>query len=150
MAEFFIGNLTRSSMICYAGVPRTVRIFGLVAPPVCARAKRNVSVNREGPNAFRLGCASQAGEDSRAVARVNMLLTSHLSEGVGFTIRRLGGSGLDAVTSTARGIRSNDAHLELAGNNEYMTRAPFVVGEVILASGQSAKNHATNFSFDGH
>ena len=94
-----------------------------------------------------MGCANQAGEDNRNVARMAVLLAGLPTAVSGSTINRLCGSGLDAVGTAARAIKSGDAHLMLAGGVESMTRAPFVMGKATEAFSRSAEVYDTTIGW---
>src|SRR6185312_10771917 len=93
------------------------------------------------------GCANQAGEDNRNVARMATLLAGLPTSVPGSTINRLCGSGLDAVGSAARAIRAGDAELMIAGGVESMTRAPFVMGKATEAFSRSAEIYDTTIGW---
>ena len=99
---------------------------------------RNASVDREAVDDCIFGCANQAGEDNRNVARMSLLLAGLPPVVPGSTVNRLRGSGLDAVGTAARAIRAGDAALMLAGGVESMTRAPFVIGKSAEAFSRQA------------
>src|SRR6202012_4324144 len=106
-----------------------VRTDDLAAHPIRTLAERNKGIDWEALDDCILGCANQAGEDNRNVARMAVLLAGLPSTVPGSTINRLCGSGLDAVGTAARAIKSGDAHLMLAGGVERMTRGPCGMGE---------------------
>jgi acetyl-CoA acetyltransferase len=128
--------MTRQAFICdairtpfgrFAGALSSIRTDDLAALPLRALMARNAAADWEALDDVMLGCANQAGEDNRNVARMALLLAG-LPIGVsGSTINRLCGSGLDAVGSAARAIRSGEASLIIAGGVESMSRAPFVM-----------------------
>ena len=147
MTEAYICDFTRSPIGRYAGALRDVRTDDLAAHPLRSLAERNPGVDWEALDDCILGCANQAGEDNRNVARMAVLLAG-LPAGVsGATINRLCGSGLDAVGTAARAIKCGDAHLMLAGGVESMTRAPFVMGKATEAFSRSAEVYDTTIGW---
>lgn len=127
MAEAFICDAVRTPIGRYGGALATVRADDLAAIPLAALRERNPGVDWDALDDVILGCANQAGEDNRNVARMAALLAG-LGESVpGSTINRLCGSGLDATAMAARAIRAGDAEIIVAGGVESMSRAPFVM-----------------------
>jgi acetyl-CoA acyltransferase len=119
----------------------------IAAHPIRALAERNAGVDWEALDDCIMGCANQAGEDNRNVARMAVLLAGLPTAVSGSTINRLCGSGLDAVGTAARAIKSGDAHLMLAGGVESMTRAPFVMGKATEAFSRSAEVYDTTIGW---
>jgi len=136
MAEAFIVAGTRTPIGRYAGALAAVRADDLAALVVRALVERLPGVDWEALDDVVLGCANQAGEDNRNVARMAALLAGLPVSAPGSTINRLCGSGLDAVGSAARAIRAGDADLVLAGGVESMTRAPFVMPKAPVPFGR--------------
>jgi 3-oxoadipyl-CoA thiolase len=129
MTEAFICDAIRTPIGRLNGALSTVRADDLAAVPLKALMERNRDLDWGAVDDVVLGCANQAGEDNRNVARMALLLAG-LPEGVpGATVNRLCGSGLNAVGSAAQAIRSGDAELIVAGGVESMTRAPYVLGK---------------------
>ena len=129
MPDAFICDAIRTPIGKLGGALSTVRADELAAIPIRALVERNPDVDWSAVDDTILGCANQAGEDNRNVARMAVLLAG-LPEAVpGSTVNRLCGSGLNAVGSAARAIRSGDAELMIAGGIESMTRAPYVLGK---------------------
>ena len=127
MAEAFICDAVRTPIGRYGGALAAVRADDLAAIPLGALKERNPGIDWAAIDDVILGCANQAGEDNRNVARMAALLAG-LGEGApGATINRLCGSGLDAVGIAARAIRAGEADFIVAGGVESMTRAPFVM-----------------------
>jgi acetyl-CoA acyltransferase len=127
MQEAFICDAVRTPFGRYGGSLSSVRADDLGAVPLRALVARNAKVDWEAVADVLYGCANQAGEDNRNVARMSLLLAG-LPIGVpGATINRLCGSGMDAVGTAARAIRSGEAGLMIAGGVESMSRAPFVM-----------------------
>src|ERR1700749_3887817 len=147
MAEAYICDFTRSPIGRSAGALRDVRADDLAAHPIRALAERNAGVDWEALDDCIMGCANQAGEDNRNVARMAVLLAGLPTAVSGSTINRLCGSGLDAVGTAARAIKSGDAHLMLAGGVESMTRAPFVMGKASEAFSRSAEVYDTTIGW---
>src|SRR6202453_243581 len=147
MAEAYICDFTRSPIGRYAGALKDVRTDDLAAHPIRALAARNASIDWEALDDCIMGCANQAGEDNRNVARMAVLLAALPTAVSGSTINRLCGSGLDAVGTAARAIKSGDAHLMLAGGVESMTRAPFVMGKATEAFSRSAEVYDTTIGW---
>jgi 3-oxoadipyl-CoA thiolase len=139
MADAYICDFARTPIGRYAGVLRDVRTDDLAAHPIRALAERNAGVDWEALDDCIMGCANQAGEDNRNVARMAVLLAGLTTHVPGGTVNRLCGSGLDAVGTAARAIRAGEADLMLAGGVESMTRAPFVMGKQSEAFGRSAE-----------
>jgi 3-oxoadipyl-CoA thiolase len=139
MADAYICDFARTPIGRYAGVLRDVRTDDLAAHPIKALMARNTGVDWEALDDCIMGCANQAGEDNRNVARMAVLLAGLSTHVPGGTVNRLCGSGLDAVGTAARAIRSGEADLMLAGGVESMTRAPFVMGKQTEAFGRSAE-----------
>ena len=127
MPEAFICDAVRTPIGRYAGALAGVRADDLGAIPIKALMERNAKVDWAAVSDVLYGCANQAGEDNRNVARMAALLAG-LPQGVpGATINRLCGSGMDAVGTAARAIRAGEAELMIAGGVESMSRAPFVM-----------------------
>ncbi len=139
MSEVFICDSIRTPVGRYAGSLSSVRADDLAAIPLKALMERNPGVDWAALDDVILGCANQAGEDNRNVARMSTLLAG-LPEAVsGSTINRLCGSGLNAVGSAAQAIKAGDAELMIAGGVESMSRAPFVMGKATSAFSRAAE-----------
>ena len=139
MSEVFICDSIRTPVGRYGGSLSSVRADDLAAIPLKALMERNPGVDWEAVDDVILGCANQAGEDNRNVARMASLLAG-LSETVSAsTINRLCGSGMNAVGSAAQAIKAGDAELMIAGGVESMSRAPFVMGKATAAFSRSAE-----------
>jgi 3-oxoadipyl-CoA thiolase len=123
----FICDAIRTPFGRYGGALSSLRADDLGALPIRALVERNPQVDWAAVTDVLYGCANQAGEDNRNVARMSLLLAGLPQEVPGATINRLCGSGLDAVGSAARAIRSGEAQLMIAGGVESMSRAPFVM-----------------------
>jgi 3-oxoadipyl-CoA thiolase len=130
---------TRTAIGRYGGRLAPVRPDDLAAHVIRALVERTPSVDYEAVDDVILGCANQAGEDNRNVARMAALLAGLPVETAGSTVNRLCGSGLDALAIAARAIRSGDADLIVAGGVESMSRAPFVMAKAATAWSRTAE-----------
>jgi 3-oxoadipyl-CoA thiolase len=147
MPHAFICDATRTPIGRYAGALAEVRADDLAAVPIRALKARNPAVDWARLDDTILGCANQAGEDNRNVARMAALLAG-LGEGApGTTLNRLCGSGMDAVGTAARAIKAGEAHLYLAGGVESMTRAPFVLGKAAAPFARAAEMYDTTIGW---
>ena len=129
MTEAFICDAVRTPIGRYGGVLSGVRTDDLAAIPIAALMRRNASVDWQAVDDVVLGCANQAGEDNRNLARMAALLAGLPVDVPGVTVNRLCGSGLDAVAIAARQVRSGEAELLIAGGAESMSRAPYVLSK---------------------
>ncbi len=127
MTEAYICDAIRTPFGRYGGALSSIRADDLGAVPINALMERNPTVDWSKVSDVLYGCANQAGEDNRNVARMSALLAGLPMEVPGGTINRLCGSGLDAVGTAARAIKSGEASLLIAGGVESMSRAPFVM-----------------------
>jgi 3-oxoadipyl-CoA thiolase len=127
MTQAFICDAIRTPFGRYGGALSSVRADDLGAIPLRALMQRNPSVDWAAVADVLYGCANQAGEDNRNVARMSLLLAGLPKDVPGGTINRLCGSGMDAVGTAARAIKSGEAQLMIAGGVESMSRAPFVM-----------------------
>jgi acetyl-CoA C-acetyltransferase len=137
MTQAFICDAVRTPFGRYGGALSSVRTDDLGAVPIQALMARNAKVDWAEVADVLYGCANQAGEDNRNVARMAALLAGLPIEVPGATINRLCGSGLDAVGSAARAIRAGEAGLMIAGGVESMSRAPFVMPKAESAFSRS-------------
>ena len=133
MQDVFICDAVRTPIGRYAGALSSVRADDLGALPMKALIERNPQVDWQKVEEVFYGCANQAGEDNRNVARMSSLLAGLPIQVPGVTLNRLCGSGLDAVGSAARAIISGQIKLAIAGGVESMSRAPFVMGKPTTA-----------------
>ncbi len=133
MKEVFICDAVRTPFGRYGGSLATIRTDDLAAIPIRALLARNPTVDWAAVDDVIYGCANQAGEDNRNVARMALLLAELPQEVPGSTVNRLCGSSMDAVGIAARAIRSGETDLMIAGGVESMTRAPFVLGKAEAA-----------------
>ncbi|MFA6022431.1 MAG: beta-ketoacyl synthase N-terminal-like domain-containing protein, partial [Rhodospirillales bacterium] len=133
MSEVFICDAIRTPIGRYGGVLSSVRADDLAAIPLKALMERNPKVDWEAIDDCILGCANQAGEDNRDVARMAVLLAGLPISIGGTTINRLCGSGMDAVLTAARAIKAGESDILIAGGVESMSRAPFVMPKAVSA-----------------
>jgi len=147
MTDAFICDAIRTPIGRYAGALKDVRADDLGALPLRELMRRNPGVDWSAVDDVIYGCANQAGEDNRNVARMSALLAGLPQEVSGTTINRLCGSGMDAVGTAARAIRAGEAGLMLAGGVESMTRAPFVMGKSEAAFSRAAAIYDTTIGW---
>ncbi|MBY3140758.1 3-oxoadipyl-CoA thiolase [Rhizobium laguerreae] len=147
MTEAFICDYVRTPIGRFAGSLSQVRADDLGAIPLKALMQRNGAVDWEAVDDVIFGCANQAGEDNRNVARMSALLAGLPIAVPGTTINRLCGSGMDAVITAARAIRSGEAELMIAGGVESMSRAPFVMPKAETAFSRAAEIHDTTIGW---
>ena len=139
MNSVFICDAVRTPIGRYGGTLATVRADDLGAVPIRALLERNPSLDWAQLDELFLGCANQAGEDNRNVARMSLLLAGLPESVPGVTINRLCGSGMDAVGTAARAIGSGQIELAIAGGVESMTRAPLVMSKAETAFGREQR-----------
>ena len=139
MKQAFICDAIRTPIGRYGGALKDVRADDLGAIPLRALMERNPTADWSLIDDLIFGCANQAGDDNRNVARMSLLLAGLPLSVPGATINRLCGSGMDAVGSAARAIKSGEAGLMIAGGVESMTRAPFVMGKADSAFSRNAQ-----------
>lgn len=147
MTEVFICDYIRTPIGRFGGALAPVRADDLGAVPLRALMARNVAVDWQAVDDVVFGCANQAGEDNRNVARMSALLAGLPLEVPGTTINRLCGSGMDAVLTAARQIASGEASLMIAGGVESMSRAPFVMPKAESAFSRAAEIHDTTIGW---
>jgi acetyl-CoA C-acetyltransferase len=147
MQDVFIVDAVRTPIGRHGGALKDVRADDLGAIPIRELLRRNPDVDWKAVDDVIYGCANQAGEDNRNVARMSALLAGLPQEVPGSTVNRLCGSGLDAVGSAARAIRSGEARLMIAGGVESMTRAPFVMGKAEVAFSRQAQIYDTSIGW---
>jgi 3-oxoadipyl-CoA thiolase len=145
--EVFICDAVRTPFGRYGGALATVRTDDLAAIPIRALQERNPGVDWAALDDVIYGCANQAGEDNRNVARMALLLAGLPKEVPGATINRLCGSSLDALGIAARAIKSGETELIIAGGVESMTRAPFVTGKADSAFSRNAETFDTTIGW---
>jgi len=139
MSDAFICDAVRTPIGRYGGALASVRPDDLAAIPLTALKARNPKLDVSKIDDVIFGCANQAGEDNRNVARMAVLLSGLPLDIPGATINRLCGSGMDAIGTAARAIKAGEAELMIAGGVESMTRAPFVQGKADAAFSRSAQ-----------
>ena len=147
ITEAFICDAIRTPIGRYGGALSSVRTDDLGALPLKALMARNAKVDWAAVADVIYGCANQAGEDNRNVARMSLLLAGLPVEVPGATVNRLCGSGMDAVGIAARAIRSGEAQLMIAGGVESMSRAPFVMPKAETAFARSNAVHDTTIGW---
>ena len=139
MSEAFICDAIRTPIGRYGGALSPVRADDLGAIPLKALKERNTDIDWDAVDDLVMGCANQAGEDNRNVARMAALLAGLGEKVPGTTVNRLCGSGMDAATIAARAIKAGEADLIIAGGVESMSRAPFVMGKADSAFSRNAE-----------
>ena len=139
MRPVFLCDAVRTPIGRYGGALAAVRADDLAAIPICELVKRHSRLDWNALDEVMLGCANQAGEDNRNVARMALLLAGLPETVPGTTINRLCGSGMDAVGAAARAIACGEADLVIAGGVESMSRAPFVMSKAETAFQRSAE-----------
>lgn len=147
MQEAYICDAIRTPFGRYGGALSTVRTDDLGAVPIRALLARNRGLDPALIDDVLYGCANQAGEDNRNVARMSLLLAGLPKEVPGATINRLCGSGMDAVGSAARAIKSGEAQLLMAGGVESMSRSPFVIPKSATAFSRSSAIYDTTIGW---
>ena len=147
MTEAFICDAVRTPIGRYGGALAHVRADDLAAIPIRALMERNPGVDWDALDDIILGCANQAGEDNRNLARMAGLLAGLPHKSGGVTLNRLCGSGMDAVTMAARVIRGSEADLVIAGGSESMSRAPFVMAKATSAFDRNAEMYDTTIGW---
>jgi len=147
MREAFICDAIRTPIGRYGGALAPVRTDDLGAIPIKALMARNPEVDWARVDDVIYGCANQAGEDNRNVARMCLLLAGLPEEVPGATVNRLCGSGMDAVGTAARAIKTGEAELMIAGGVESMSRAPFVMGKAETAFSRKAEIYDTTIGW---
>src|ERR1700687_5046938 len=146
-SEVFICDAARTPIGRYGGSLAKVRTDDLAAVPIRALVARNPKVDWSALDEVYFGCANQAGEDNRNVARMALLLAGLPGPIPGITINRLCASGLDAVGSAARAIRAGEIEFAVAGGVESMTRAPFVMGKATEAFQRTNETYDTTIGW---
>ncbi|HEY8244837.1 MAG TPA: 3-oxoadipyl-CoA thiolase [Casimicrobiaceae bacterium] len=147
MAEAFICDAIRTPFGRYGGALASVRTDDLAAIPIRALRERNPRVDWDAVDDVLYGCANQAGEDNRNVARMALLLAGLPESVPGSTINRLCGSSLDAIAIAARAIKTGETSLMIAGGVESMSRAPFVLAKAAEAYSRAAKVEDTTLGW---
>lgn len=147
MTEAFICDYIRTPIGRFGGSLSSVRADDLGAIPLKALMERNTAVDWEALGDVIYGCANQAGEDNRNVARMSLLLAGMPASVSGTTVNRLCGSGMDAVITAARAIKSGETELMIAGGVESMSRAPFVIPKAETAFSRNAEIYDTTIGW---
>ncbi len=147
MTNAYICDYIRTPIGRFGGSLSTIRADDLGAVPLKALMERNTSVDWGAVDDVIFGCANQAGEDNRNVARMSSLLAGLPITVTGTTINRLCGSGMDAVITAARAIRAGEAELMIAGGVESMSRAPFVLPKAETAFSRNAEVYDTTIGW---
>ncbi|WP_134496440.1 3-oxoadipyl-CoA thiolase [Microvirga pakistanensis] len=147
MREAYICAYVRTPIGRYGGALSGVRADDLAAVPLKALLERHSQIDFEAVDDVIYGCANQAGEDNRNVARMALLLAGLPGSVPGTTINRLCGSGMDAVITAARAIKAGEAELMIAGGVESMSRAPFVMPKAETAFSRTAEIHDTTIGW---
>ncbi|RQT65337.1 3-oxoadipyl-CoA thiolase [Burkholderia cepacia] len=147
MTDAYICDAIRTPIGRYGGALKDVRADDLGAVPLKALVERNRDVDWMAIDDVIYGCANQAGEDNRNVARMSALLAGLPTDVPGTTLNRLCGSGMDAVGTAARAIKAGEARLMIAGGVESMTRAPFVMGKAASAFARQADIYDTTIGW---
>jgi acetyl-CoA acyltransferase len=147
MPYAFICDYVRTPIGRFGGSLASVRADDLAAVPIRALVARHPEVDWEAVDDVVYGCANQAGEDNRNVARMAALLAGLPVSVTGTTINRLCGSGMDAVLTAARAVRAGEAQLMIAGGVESMSRAPFVMPKAETAFSRNAEIHDTTIGW---
>ena len=147
MPEAFICDAIRTPIGRYGGSLSSIRTDDLAALPISTLMERNTSVNWEKVDDVIYGCVNQSGEDNRNIARMALLLAGLPDSVPGVSVNRLCASGMHAVGSAARGIRSGDADLFIAGGVEGMSRSPFVMAKATTAFSRNAEIYDTTMGW---
>ncbi|MBT8058898.1 MAG: 3-oxoadipyl-CoA thiolase [Gammaproteobacteria bacterium] len=147
MSDVFICDGIRTPVGRYGGSLAPVRTDDLGAIPISVLMERNPGVDWGALDDVALGCANQAGEDNRNVARMSSLLAGLPQEVPGVTVNRLCGSGLNAVGSCAAAIRAGEGELMIAGGVESMSRSPFVIGKAESSFGRAQQMQDTTMGW---
>ncbi len=137
MKDVYICDAIRTPVGRYGGILSTVRTDDLAAIPLTELMKRNPKVDWKAVDDIWMGCANQAGEDNRNVARMASLLAGFSETIPAVTVNRLCGSGMDAIGSAARAIKAGEIEFAIAGGVESMSRSPFVMGKAETAFGRT-------------
>jgi len=147
MTDAFICDAVRTPIGRYGGALAAVRTDDLAAVPLAALLGRSPALDPAAIEEVLLGCANQAGEDNRNVARMAALLAGLPASVPGATVNRLCGSGLDALAMAARTVRAGEAQVVIAGGVESMSRAPFVIPKADAAFSRAAEIHDTTIGW---
>lgn len=143
----WICDAVRTPIGRYGGALSSVRTDDLGAIPMAALLERNPDLPADKVDDVVYGCANQAGEDNRNVARMSLLLAGLPPTVPGATVNRLCGSGMNAVGNAAHAVKAGDAHVVIAGGVESMSRAPFVLAKSVTAFGRNAEIYDTTLGW---
>ena len=147
MNEVFICDAIRTPVGRYGGSLSSVRTDDLAAIPLKALMDRNPEMDWNSIDDIYMGCANQAGEDNRNVARMSSLLAGFSETVPASTVNRLCGSGMDAIGIAARAIKAGEADVMIAGGVESMSRAPYVMGKAETAFSRNMKIYDTSIGW---
>lgn len=147
MKDAYIVDAIRTPFGKFRGTLSTIRTDDLAAIPLKALLERNPSLPKEAIDDVIMGCANQAGEDNRNVARMALLLAGLPWSVPGETLNRLCSSGMSAVIHANRAIKAGDGELFIAGGVEHMTRGPWVISKVSAPFGRDAQMHDSSFGW---
>jgi acetyl-CoA acetyltransferase len=147
MQNAWICDAVRTPIGRYGGALSSVRTDDLGALPIAALIERNPGLPPDNIDDLVYGCANQAGEDNRNVARMSLLLAGLPPSIPGATVNRLCGSGMNAVGNAAHAIKCGDANVVIAGGVESMSRAPFVMPKSTAAFGRNAEIYDTTLGW---
>ncbi|KJY91468.1 beta-ketoadipyl CoA thiolase [Vibrio neptunius] len=147
MSNAYLCDFIRTPIGRYAGALSSIRADDLAAIPLKALTERHTTVDWHRVDDVILGCANQAGEDNRNVARMSLLLAGLDTEVPGSTVNRLCASGMEAVSTAARAIKSGEANLIIAGGVESMSRAPYVMGKTDAPFARNAELYDTTMGW---
>ncbi len=147
MTEAYICDAVRTPIGRFGGALAVVRADDLGAVPIRALIERNPGIDVARLEDVIYGCANQAGEDNRNVARMSLLLAGLPASAAGVTVNRLCGSGMEAVGQAARAIKTGEADLLIAGGVESMSRAPYVLGKAGAAYGRDQQLYDTTLGW---
>ncbi len=147
MTEVYICDGVRTPIGRYGGALASVRADDLAAIPLKALKERNPLLDLKQVDDVILGCANQAGEDNRNIARMSLLLAGYPVNVAGITVNRLCGSGMNAIAMATNSIKAGEAELLIAGGVESMTRAPFVMGKAETAFGRNQEMFDTTMGW---
>lgn len=147
MKDVYICDGVRTPIGRYGGALSSVRADDLAAIPLKALKERNPQLDLNQVDDVILGCANQAGEDNRNIARMSLLLAGYPTTVAGITVNRLCGSGMNAIAFATNSIKAGEAEMMIAGGVEAMTRAPYVMGKAETAFGRSQEMFDTTMGW---
>jgi len=147
MKDVYICDGIRTPIGRYGGALSSVRADDLAAIPLAALKERNPQLDLNQVDDVIMGCANQAGEDNRNIARMSLLLAGYPTQVAGLTVNRLCGSGMNAIAIATNSIRAGEADILIAGGVEAMTRAPYVIGKADNTFGRSQEMFDTTMGW---